>query len=302
MPRENGRLMNTEERAGYAMPPRDVPTARQMRLGAELRKLRERAGKTARDAAAMLGVDQGKVSHIEAGRIGVSEERIRRLAAFYSCSDQALLDALGAISHEHRGQFWWDEYRGVLAPRFLDVAELEYHAVSLQSLQTVSIPGLLQIENYARALFRGVIPELSHDEIEARTCHRMRRKVIFDRETPPRFDAVIHEAALRMRFGGRGVAREQLEHVLHVSEYPQVTIRVIPFTNEDFFEVTQPVLYAAGVVSQLDTVHVDGPIGGGFLDADEQLRSYRAYFDRAERLTLDLQESRQFIHHIAREL
>ena len=111
------------------MPPRENPTARQVRLGVELRKLRERAGRTAREAAAMLGTDQGKISHIESGRIGVSEERIRRLAAFYECTDEALLSALCAMARERRGQFWWDEYRGKLAPRYLDIAELEHHAV-----------------------------------------------------------------------------------------------------------------------------------------------------------------------------
>ncbi|RKN41733.1 helix-turn-helix domain-containing protein [Streptomyces hoynatensis] len=284
------------------MPPRENPTARQARLGAELRRLRERAGKTAREAAGMLGTDQGKISHIESGRIGVSEDRIRKLATFYECSDQALLDALCAIAREHRGQFWWDEYRGILAPSWLDTSELEHHAVSMQILQTVSVPGLLQTEDYARTLFHGGVVELPREEIEARTEHRMRRKVVLERDNPPPFDVFLHEAALRMRFGGRKVARAQLEQLMLDSERPHITVRVIPFTNEEYFEATQPVLYAYGVVPQLDTVQVDAPIGGFFLDAEATLARYRLFFGRALKVSLDPDESRNLIHHIAREL
>ncbi|MGO4428763.1 helix-turn-helix domain-containing protein, partial [Streptomyces sp. MCAF7] len=119
------------------MPPRDTPTVRQVRLGSELRRMRERAGRTAREAAALLGVDQARVSNIEAGRIGISDERIRRLATFYACADAVLVDALCAIANERRGQFWWDEYRGILAPGFLDVAEMEHHAAYLRSMQAM---------------------------------------------------------------------------------------------------------------------------------------------------------------------
>ncbi|MFF4738764.1 helix-turn-helix domain-containing protein [Streptomyces sp. NPDC001262] len=284
------------------MPPRDNPTARQARLGAELRKLRERAGKTAREAAGLLSSDQAKISHIEAGRIGVSEDRIRRLAVFYMCDDHALIDALCDIAREHRGQFWWDEYRGILAPGFLDIAELEHHAASLKSVQSVTIPGLFQVEEYARAMFGAVHLKLPQEEIEVRVEHRMRRQAIMHADRPPAIEATIHEAALRMRFGGRKVARTQLEHLITVSRLPKVTVRVIPFTSEDFIEVTHPVLYAAGSVPQLDTVRIDMPFGGRFLNSEVELERYRELIDIAERAALDTEESRQFIHHIAREL
>ncbi|PJE94625.1 transcriptional regulator [Streptomyces carminius] len=284
------------------MPPRDAPTARQARLGAELRKLRERAGRTAREAAGLLGVDHARVSNIESGRMGVSEERIRRLAVFYSCDDTELIDALCAMARERRGQFWWDEYRGVLPPEFLDIAELEHHATGMRTMQTLSIPGLLQTEEYARALFGKAVPRLPSAEVEVRVEHRLKRQSVLGGEDPPVCEAIIHEAALRMRFGGRDVARAQLEHLLEASANPIVTVRVIPFTCEDFIEVTQPLLYAAGVVPQLDTVQVDGPLGGMHLDAEAELQRYRTLLDIAEGVSLGREESRQFIHDIARKL
>ncbi|MBW8093664.1 helix-turn-helix domain-containing protein [Streptomyces hygroscopicus] len=284
------------------MPPRDTPTARQVRLGTELRRMRERAGRTARETAGLLGVDQARVSNIEAGRIGVSGERIRRLATFYACADTALVDALCAIAEERRGQFWWDEYRGILAPGFLDVAEMEHHAVYLRSMQAMVIPGLLQTEDYARVLFQGVVPPLPSGEIDARVEHRMRRQAILERDEPVRLTATIHEAALRMRFGGRKVARAQLERLKEVSGSAAITLRVVPFTNEQFVETTHPILYAGAAVPQLDTVQVNNVVGGNFLGAEAELQRYRVLLDKAEGVALDAEESRQLIHHIAREL
>ncbi|MGW0897952.1 helix-turn-helix domain-containing protein [Streptomyces goshikiensis] len=284
------------------MPPRDHPTARQIRLGAELRKLRERAGVTARDAGGLLSTDAARISNIEAGRLGISDERIRRLFTFYQCDDDALLAALCAITAERRGTHWWDDYRGVLTTGFLDIAELEHHATGLECLQPMTFPGILQTDDYARALFTGVIPQVPREEVDARVEHRMKRRAIFDRDAPPRFSATVHEAALRMRVGGRKVARDQLEYLLQASEQEWITLRVIPFTADDFIEITQTVMYATGAVPQLDTVHIDTPFGGRFLDTAADLDRYRALLNFAERTSLDPAESRSFIHHIAREL
>ncbi|MEU0986051.1 helix-turn-helix transcriptional regulator [Streptomyces sp. NPDC005953] len=284
------------------MPPRDNPTTRQIRLGAELRKLREAAGRTAREAAALLSIDQTRMSHTESGRVGITEERLRRLATFYQCDDDRLIDSLCGIAKERRGQFWFDEYRGVLAPGFLDIAELEWHARALRSVQSVTMPGLLQTESYARTLFTSVWPRLPDDELEARVEHRLRRATILDSKEPPPLMAVVHEAALRMRFGGRDVTREQLHHLLDMSERPEVTVRVILFANESFTEATQPVLYADAEVPQLDTVRIDSAIGGHYLDAEAELKKYRVLLNMATHASLDPTESRKIIRSIAREL
>lgn len=249
----------------------------------------------------MVSTDQAKISHIEAGRVGVSEDRIRRLAVFYACDDEALVEALCAIARERRGQHWWDDYRGILAPGFLDIAELEHHAAALRYLQPVTFPGILQTEEYAHALFASVIPQLPDDELKARVEHRMKRRDILERDAPPKFEAIVHEAALRMRVGGRKVARRQLEHLLSMSERPGLALRVIPFAS-DFIDVTQTVMYASGIVPQLDTVHVDTPLGGFYLDASADLDRYRTLLGLAERAALTPEESRSVVHHVASEL
>ncbi|MEV5487686.1 helix-turn-helix transcriptional regulator [Streptomyces bobili] len=283
------------------MPPRSNPTARQARLGAELRKLREAAGMAAREAGAFLGGNQAQISHIEAGRWGVSAERVRRLATLYSASDEKLIDALCAMAEE-RAKEWWEEYRGILRPGFLDLAELEHRATRLRSVQTVNIPGLLQSEEYVRAIHSSHVPKLPVDELDARVEFRMRRRTILEREKPTPLVALVHEAALRMRYGGRKVAKGQLEFLLETSALSAVTVRIIPFTCEEFIEAAQSLLYAAGVVPQLDTVHLDSPLGGITVTDTAGLVRFAGMLDFAERAALSERASRQLIHRIAQEL
>ncbi|MCM2418930.1 helix-turn-helix transcriptional regulator [Streptomyces sp. RKAG293] len=283
------------------MPPRTTPTARQQRLGAEMRKLREKAGMSAREAGALLGGDQARISNIETGRVGLSADRVRTLACNYDCSDGGLIEALTGMTGERKRQ-WWEEYRGVLPPGMLDIAELEHYAVELRTAQTVSLPGLLQTVDHARAVFREAVPALPPPEIEHRLSHRIKRQAVLYRDAPLPYTAVIHEAALRMQFGGRAASREQLQHILDMSERAGVTVMAIPFAAGGFPGSGQTIAYASGAVPQLDTVLLDQSHGPSLLDAEAQLAKYRDILDRLDRVALKPGESRDFIREIAQSL
>lgn len=283
------------------MPPRSNPTARQGRLGAELRKLREAAGIPAREAADLLSASQTQVSHIESGRFGISEERVRRLASFYACDNPQLVDALVDMASE-RGKGWWEEYRGILSPSALDLAEAEHHGTYVRTFQAVHIPGLLQTQDHMRAASAFVAPEMPDTDREAHIAFRTRRQQILDGEATTPYEAIIHEAALRIRVGGLKAARTQLDHILEMSDRPSITIRVIPFTTDDFAGAGHSLLYIGGPVPQLDTAQIDTAHGGMLLDATAQLNRYRTRLDRIDRTALDPAESRDLIHRIAQEL
>lgn len=284
------------------MPLRSTATARQERLGAELRKMREAAGITARDTARLLGTDPAKVSHIEAGRLGVSEERLRRLAAFYECGDTTLIDALVSMANGHGRKGWWEAYRGVVPAGLLDISEMEHYAVHLRPLQVSHIPGLLQTEAYTRTVFGYAIPPLPDNELEARVAHRMERANVLHREAPPPYEALVHEAALRMRFGGAKVAKAQLEHIQELSHLPRISVRVIPFASEGHVGSSHAMLYAGGTVPQLDTVQIDSAHGVLLLHAATHLANSLTRFETLTAVALDRNRSRDFIHGISREL
>ncbi|MFF5537097.1 helix-turn-helix domain-containing protein [Streptomyces cinerochromogenes] len=283
------------------MPPRSAPTERQRRLGAELRRLRVAAGITTEQAAALLGVPRTNVPNMESGRSGISAERVRTLAGNYGCADQALVDALASMAGG-RQKGWWEAYRGQLRDAFLDIAEMEWHATRLRIAVTVHLPGLLQTEDHARAVFEAVIPRLSSDDVDVRVAHRIDRQQVLDRPTPPALDVILHEAALRMEFGGPSVARRQLEHLLHMSERETVTLRVIPFKAGGFPGAGQSVVYAEGAVPRLDTVELDSTHGPEFIDSEAQLDKYRAQLDAAQAVALTPHASRDFIHDLAHDL
>ncbi|WP_020119637.1 helix-turn-helix transcriptional regulator [Streptomyces canus] len=272
------------------------PTARQMRLAVELRRLREAAGLSAREAAALLGVNSVQISQIESGVSGVSEKRLRRLAVNYSCPDMELIDALVAMATD-RTQGWWEAYRGLLPTSFLDIAELEYHSTYRRDVEFLFIPGLLQTPDYARAAFSSRVPELLQDELEVRVQHRMERQRI----TVP-YEAIIHEAALRIRLRDRAASRAQLTRALELSEVDHITVRVIPFDLDGFGGTWTTMMLAGGAVPRLDTAVRDAPHGTAFVDSEAQLGVFRTLFRNVEAVSLDPERSRDFIHRLSKEL
>ncbi|MER5215040.1 helix-turn-helix transcriptional regulator [Streptomyces sp. NPDC002838] len=274
---------------------RREPTARQMRLGIELRRLREAAGLTAIEAAALLGANRVQMSHIESGLVGVSEERVRRLASHYACTDGEFIDALVVMATD-RTRGWWEEYRGQLPTSFLDLAELEHHATFLHEVAILYVPGLLQTEDYARAVFSARVPELTSEELELRVRHRMRRQQI---SIP--YKLVLHEAALRIRVSDRAASRAQLTKLLELSEADNITMRVIPFALDGFARAASTMSYG-GPVPKLDTVVRDVPHGSAFIDSEAQLSIFRTRFRTVEAVSLDPERTRDFIHRLTKEL
>ncbi|MBO1334133.1 helix-turn-helix transcriptional regulator [Streptomyces sp. VRA16 Mangrove soil] len=280
------------------MPPRTTPTQRQRRLGGELRKMRTAAGMSADQAAGLLGLDRAKISNIETGIRTISPERLRTLACNCDCSDQAYVDGLVGMARPN-GRGWWERYRGSLSPGLLDIAELESYATRMRTAHTAHIPGLLQTSDHALELFRVVLPPLPDQEVALRLAYRVERQQIIDGPNPTEYVCVIHEAALRMQFGGPRIARSQLEHLMAVSEHDHIDVRIVTFEAGAFPGAGQTVNYLEGVVPQLDTVQVDSSHGPEFLGEEAQLSKYRAHLDWMERIALSPDASRDFIYDIA---
>jgi transcriptional regulator with XRE-family HTH domain len=184
----------------------------------ELRRLREAAGLSVRAASQGLGVDQSKISHLEAGRTGVGAERLCGMAAHYACLDIGFIDALVAMTGERPRQ-WWDAFRGKLGQSAIDLAELEHHASAVRMFQAAYVPGLLQTEDYMRAVLSYAVPEPSPQELDVLVSFRLQRRHVLDRDGAPPFQAVIHEAALRTRVTDRMAACDQLSYLVEQERF-----------------------------------------------------------------------------------
>lgn len=182
------------------------------------------------------------------------------------------------------------------------MSEVEWHATRLHTVQTVHLPGLLHQSAYARAVFGSVIPALPASEVELRVVHRMQRQQVLEGANAREYIGFVHEAALRMQFGGRRATREQLEHLCVMSERDNITLRVLLVEAGAFPGAGHAMLYAEGVVEQLDTVQLDSAHGPEFTYSEAQLAKYRSHLQWMEQHALSVDASRDFIHAIARQL
>lgn len=283
------------------MPTRTTPTERQKRLGAEMRKMRLAAGRTTEYAAGLLGIDRTRLSNMESGIRPFSAERVHTLACNYACADGAYIEALAAMTgSKERG--WWEKHRGSLPSGLLDIAELEWHAARVRTVQVMHVPGLLQTEEYARGVFDAVLPPLTRLQVELRVAHRMERQRVLEHHESVPYIAYVHETALHMPFGGTETTREQLNHLCTASQRENVEVRIIPFSVSGFPGAGHALLYADGVVPQLDTVQLDSAHGPEFTHAEAQLAKYRVHLDWMDSAALPSAASRDLIHQVAREL
>ncbi|EXG79683.1 helix-turn-helix domain-containing protein [Cryptosporangium arvum] len=205
------------------------PTVLRILLGSQLRRLREDRNVTREDAGYAIRASESKISRIELGRVGFKERDVSDLLTLYGVTDPAERDALLSLAREANQPGWWHKFGDILPQWFQAYVGLEAAASLIRTYEVQFIPGLLQTEDYARAvvlLGNGSAPK---EEIDRRVQLRMERQQLLDRPNAPRFWAIIDEAVLRRPIGGRDVMRAQLELLAELSERPNVTLQIIPF-------------------------------------------------------------------------
>ncbi len=259
---------------------RTVITERQRRIGLELRRLREQAELNVSEASSLIGMGATHLSHIEAARTAIPEDRLRALAEGYQVKDEPYIDALVEMS-ESSGKGWWSAYRKFFPQFTLDLAELESRATAIHSYETLVIPGLLQTESYMRTLFRKGRPGASREEIERLVRFRRERQEILSACPTVTFHAVIHEAALRVAVGGAQVMKEQVVHLARASTRPGVTIQFLPFeagVSSGWFSA--PFTLLSPGVPGLETVVAEHPSANLRLSGAETIAQYQATLAR----------------------
>ncbi|MFF4601692.1 Scr1 family TA system antitoxin-like transcriptional regulator [Streptomyces sp. NPDC001339] len=259
------------------------PTYRQRRFGAEVRKLRERAGLSVGESAAVMGMQQSHISSVEAGRTSLSEERLRRLAGRVSGVSSTYVDALLELG-QRSGKGWWSVYRDRIRPSFLDIAELEAGAERIVNYEPMFVPMLLQTEAYGTANFKGGYVRPSPERQELESEFRLRRQGVLHGEAPPRYHAIIHEAALHARFGSREMMRDQLLRLIEASRLPHVTIQVLPFDGAVPFGT--PFNLIEPKVAELGTVVVPHIEKSLYLGDVDSLDRYNRWFANLSEMAL----------------
>lgn len=262
------------------------PTVRRKRLTVELRRLREQAGLTCEDVGHRLECSGTRISRMETGRIGARPGDVRELLEIYGVTG-AEAEFLVQLARDARRKGWWHAYGRVLPPWFEGYVGLESDAARLHDFQPSVVPGLLQTEDYARAVLRGAPQAGSSADIDLQVALRMRRQAILGQPRPPQVQVILGEGVLRARVGGPAVMRAQLLRLADLAARPDLTVQVLPlhaaahaqpvspFTMLEFADPADPTV-----------VYLEHLTGSLFLDDVAEVQRYRAVFDqlRAESL------------------
>jgi transcriptional regulator with XRE-family HTH domain len=204
------------------------PIALRILLGAQLRRLREAKQISPEEAGYVIRASHSKISRLETGRVGFKDRDIVDLLTLYGVASEAERQVIRDLAARANSPGWWQGYADMLAGWFEEYLGLEEAAVQIDTYEAQFVPGLLQTEDYASAV---ILLEYSHPkEVSRRIDLRIARQAILSGSNPTSLWAVIDEAALRRPLGGPRAMRAQLNHLVDMSQRPNVTIQVMPFT------------------------------------------------------------------------
>ncbi|MFK4224087.1 helix-turn-helix domain-containing protein [Streptomyces sp. NPDC019890] len=276
------------------------PTVRRRRLGQELRRLRELKGMTAEEVAERLLVSQSKISRLENGRRSISQRDVRDLCGVYEVEDHRIVDSLMQMAKDSRQQGWWHAFGDIPYSVYIG---LETDAASLRVYEPQVVPGLLQTQRYAEALIAGALPESGSSDVEKRVSVRLRRQErIKEAEHPLRLWAVIDEAALHRLVGDKQLMREQLEHLVELSQLPHVTVQVLPFDMGAHPGILgQYAILEFPDASDSSVVYIEGVTSDLYLEKANDVQRYSVMYEHLRAQALNVDQTRQFIADIAKE-
>lgn len=276
------------------------PTVHRRRLGSELRRLRENAGRTHREVAAHLDCSQGKISQIELGRVPVRTSDVRLMAEFYGAADDQL-SGLIDLAQDSKQRGWWQEFPSTAQrPGFETYLGLETAAKAVSCFGAAPVPELLQTAEYSRAALARDQHDLSDEEIHERLTVIATRQQRMLGETPLEVWAVLDESALRCLVGGPAVLRAQLEHLVLMGYRRNVTIQVLPFTAGGHPLMGDRVtVFSFPDSKDPQVVHLGDSANSRFFDKPEETRPYLGAFERVCAAALGPKESSAFISAVA---
>ncbi|MFY1583403.1 DUF5753 domain-containing protein [Micromonospora sp. WMMD734] len=275
------------------------PTIRARRLRRELRRLRDRTGRTAEEVAKVLGWHRTKVIRFELGHSRVMPKDLPPLLDFYEVSEQER-ESLTGLLRQARQKGWWSAYGDVLPD---DYVGFEAEATSISTFESLYVPGLLQTEEYVRAIVRAGRSTADQDEIDRRVAARLGRKVLLSRDMPPRLWMVLDEAAIRRVVGGPVVMRAQLARLIEACELPTVEIQILPFAAGAHAAMGGPFTLLGYADPALDptVVYLDNDSSTLLLEEDRHVARYRLMFDHLMAKALGPDESAGFLARVADE-
>lgn len=266
------------------------PTIRQRELGLRLRKLRTGLGLTVEDVADKLMCSTAKISRMETGARRPVPRDVRDLCALYHVAEP-VANELMKLTREAREQGWWTQYENLNLTPYIG---LEQDASSITAYSMYYLHGLVQTEDYARAIIKAIAPQIGPGILQQRVEARMRRQQLLDRVSPPSYRLLLDEAAVRRPVGGHALMADQITKMLELTAAGKVRLQLVPFeagaysvsdisfTMLDFGEPVLP-----------PVVYVEGLVGGQYYERPVDVARYRESIENVRDAALSPRESEQ---------
>jgi transcriptional regulator with XRE-family HTH domain len=274
------------------------PTVRRRELGAVLRKLRTEKGLTVEQAAQQLMFSMSKLSRMETGHGIATLRDIRDLCDLYGVTDEAERDRMMSLALEGKQAGWWQGYD---LDYFATYVGLEAEAVEIKYYQSAIVPGLMQTPAYARAMHEAGIPKFTPERIDQLIEVRLTRQRLLVQKQPVRLEVVLDEAVLHRLVGGPVVMKGQLDRLIELSNEPNVSMQVIPYSAgaHPAMDSTFNILEFTGSVPSV--VYVEGLVGWIYPERPQDIKRYQEVFEHLRTIASNSHESIELIARIGAE-
>jgi transcriptional regulator with XRE-family HTH domain len=279
------------------------PNVRRRWLAAEMRRLREHAGLIGEEVARRLGWSTSKISRLERGQSGIKHADLQRLLDLYRV-DPPRREELLALAEESQPSGRLKTISARLPGVQAEFLNVEAEAESVWNWEPQIVPGLLQTEDYARAVMLGWHSMFTEppSEAERRVEARRLRQQVLQRDPPLQLSVVMDESVLHRKLGEASVMRAQLQHIVEASRLPNVSVRILPLKSEHpvatgaFTYVKFPQRHDVPLSDIVTFEHLTGT--DQFDDQDDTYK-YSVVFRALEESSLDLDQSREELARVS---
>ncbi|KEF16094.1 XRE family transcriptional regulator [Streptomyces rimosus] len=258
-----------------------APTVLRVVLGKRLQDLREKAGLSYEQAAAALDVTHATVRRMEKAEVGLKIPYVEKLLATYGVTDQDEIDGFLKLAREANRPGWWHNFRDVLPEWFSAYVSLESEANLIRGYQPHYVPGLLQTEEYARAVLRAGQPHAPREEIDRSVALRMERQSLLTRPDAPMLWVVMDETVFRRPIGGPRVMRDQIARLAEAAALPNTRLQIIPFAAGPHPSMYGPFSIFRFPIPELpDIAYAENLVGAVYFDQRDDVSTFLEALDR----------------------
>ena len=280
-----------------------APTVLRVVLGKRLQDLREKSGLSFEQAGRALDVTHATIRRMEKAEVGLKLPYVEKLLRTYGVTDPEEVEAFLSLAKEANKNGWWHRFRDVLPDWFNTFVSLEVEANLIRAYEPHYIPGLLQTEDYSRAVLRAGMPHAPETEIERNVALRMERQALLRRPDPPMLWVVMDETVLRRPIGGPETMRAQIGRLIEVADSPQIRLQVMPFDAGPHPAMYGPFHIFRFPIPELpDIAYTETLVSGSYFDQRDDVSAFLEALDRMCAQAAPAQTTQAILSGIRKEI